>query len=167
MNKMTQTFEEKCIGCNIKPIFFSRKKLCNGCYQTAYYYANLEKRRLQNKQNQRKNYPKNRELILERVKRYVSKNIEQVKKYQKEYRLGNREKRKILDKRDIVKYKARYLAKSRGFRRPFCLLCSLKGTEKSSKDFHHTDYESNLGYSVCKKHHLIANKWLKEAGVNG
>ncbi len=57
------------------------------------------------------------------------------------------------------KGKARKKAQHYNFRRPYCLLHLLEGEEISAINFHHTDYIFNTGFSVCRKHHKIVDKW--------
>jgi len=86
------------------------------------------------------------------------KKIELKKKYperQREYMSKYR-------KKNPVKNNARKYAYKHKQRRPYCLIHLFEGQEIPSIAFHHTDYETRMGFSACKEHHMEANNWLKE-----
>ncbi len=130
-------------------------------------------------------YHKNKDNCNKKMREWRLKNPERKKIIDKQYRLNNREKKRKLDKiyrlnniEKIRKYqnelckknkswlepkwKARKYARDHKFRRHYCLLHLLEGKQISSIHFHHTDYEFNLGFSVCMEHHTIADNWVTE-----
>lgn len=132
-------------------------------------WNNKDEVREYKRQHHKNYYPKNRERILasskmfrethkeydlERKRIYRNENKKQIAKYKQEYRhtcsleLKNR-------------IRARQYANNHKLKRLWCLLCLLEGYNTKAVAFHHTDYNNNLGFSVCKKHHTLADKWIK------
>ncbi len=95
---------------------------------------------------------KNKERLNKQCNIWYHKNKDKWKLYHE-----RRERRPI----DRIKINARRWAFNHKQRRLKCLLCLLEGKEVLSESFHHTDYESHLGFSVCKDHHQIADKWIR------
>ena len=121
-------------------------------YQRKYYKNNPEKYR----RYFVKYYNKNKTIIKERIAKWNAKNKDKINVYHKK----GYEKNKI-------KCFARTYAGRHQQRRPHCLLHLLEDKEIPAINFHHTDYEANLGFSVCQEHHTIVDLWLKNEYKRG
>jgi len=99
-----------------------------------------------------------------RYELFRKKNRTKYNKYSANWRINNKDRWNEYIKKDKLKYpikhKARIYSYNHNFKRPFCLLHKLEGQEEPSIHFHHTDYEANLGFSVCMEHHKIADNWV-------
>ena len=95
-----------------------------------------------------KHYYATREKSLQRGKLWRENHPEKCRKYAKKDRL-----------KYPLQHKARQYAYNNTFKRPFCLLHLLEDQFIEAIHFHHTDYEINLGFSVCMEHHKIADTW--------
>jgi len=120
--------------------------------QKEYRLKNKEKYDKYQKEYKRKWHIKNRDKVIEKVKKW---------------RQDNPERYAEVHRSQIERYRIKYperikaynYANSHKQKKPFCLLHILTGQYIASVDFHHTDYEANLGFSVCKEHHMIVDKW--------
>ena len=134
-----------------------------------YRRSNADKIKYQN-QNYRQ---KNKEVY----KKYRLNNVDKYNEYSRNYSRRHPIRRSISNKNWRIKnldYYIKYYKKDRdkhrrrdyanyyNFRRLYCLLDLLEGKEVIATNFHHTDYEANLGFSVCQQHHTIADKWRRE-----
>ena len=172
-----------------------KKYCSMSCLSKGYYWENREERlkkvklwRINNPEKKRDYGKQYREINKEKLKikqqEYRKKNEEKVrlynvKRYQenkelfnnrhRKWQQNNPEKVRIIEKRYKEKHperaKAKRYAHNHKQRRPFCLLHLLEGKEIPSQGFHHTDYESRMGFSVCRKHHTEADIWRKN--LNG
>jgi len=102
-------------------------------------------------------------------KKYYYNNLGYQKRRHAQYNRENPEKiaaciRKW-GKKNPEKRKARNHANYNNFRKDYCLLHLLQGNKIQSIAFHHTDYESNMGFSVCRTHHKIVDKWIQKIAV--
>jgi len=97
---------------------------------------------------------------------WTKRNKKHLEIYRKEWDSKNRDKLRKNEKRRYEKDKIKHFARTYVYRyklrRPLCLLHLLEGIEVKAINFHHIDYISNLGFSVCKECHKKADKWLKE-----
>ena len=141
------------------------KKSRTNEYCRNYYREHIE----QEKEKYRRYRLRNREKINRRKREYW-KNNNKYSEYQREWIKNHPEIVKERYKkygyyyriqRTPEKIKARDYARHYNFRNKYCLLCLLENKNILSKHFHHTNYEANLGFSVCLEHHHIADKWLK------
>ena len=89
--------------------------------------------------------------------------MEKLEKQNKEWAKNNLEKISEYAKRTYKKHKTKHLARDYAHRkkqrRPYCLLHLLENQYIPAIHFHHTDYEANLGFLVCRKHHTKVDKW--------
>ena len=145
-------------------------------YRERYYQENKE----QIKGRSKKRYLEHKEECLKTNKNWMDKHPEKVKGYKKNWRKNNSEKtielrkewvRKNLERMKELrkkyyhsvpwKFHARARAYKGKFRRTHCLLCLLESKQTKSDAFHHTDYQNDLGFSVCRPHHQIVDGWVK------
>ncbi len=130
------------------------------------YMKEYRKRNLESTKKYNKRYYKDNIEMFKRVgKEYNKTHKEYFRDYYREWSEGNRDKIKVYFKKtyyaNLQKHYCRSYARHYKFRRPFCLLHILEGKEVPSIHFHHTDYEFNLGFSVCREHHNIADRWVE------
>lgn len=132
-------------------------------YVEQYYQQNKEKFKLRSKINYKDNRKARR---LNRIE-YYNKNKDKWIKYsikriqQPYYKKQKKITMRRYYKKNYLKFKVRNIARYHKFRRPYCLIHLLESEYVIARDFHHTDYEINLGFSVCHKHHELADNWLK------
>ncbi len=169
-----------CKDCN-ELKFHCAKERCRNCYLKYSYNQNPDKfneriARYKKKYPERikeqvkKSVLKNKQHYIEKAKEYRQNNRIKILKKNRKWRENNPEKVRLIRQRGDKKYnmnnsikeKARWHAQYRGFRGKWCLLDLLEGKYVQAMAFHHTDYEANLGFSACSKHHYIADSWLKE-----
>ena len=128
---------------------------------------------------------KDKEKIKEYMKRYIQINKEELRIKKRVWKEKNRKRTNDWNRKDYKKNKQSYCNRSRkwfikdnklypekrtarnyannhNFRRLYCLLHLLENEYIKADDFHHTDYEANLGFSVCGEHHIIVDKWREE-----
>lgn len=117
---------------------------------------------------QKKYYQKNRDKIKKRHRKYNQDNKKVIKKYIKKYRIKNKynikkqrkvyyQKNKSYLNKQQEKYRKKYPERNsahvrvnrKKLRDKKCLRCR----SRKNLDFHHTNYEKDEGFTLCRKCH--------------
>ena len=106
--------------------------------------------------------------------RHYQKYKEQLRQKQREYREKTgykypQEKVFVAQQKHHKKYPEKYKARNYAFahkqRRPYCLFHLLEGEYIKAIEFHHTDYEGRMGFSVCDDCHTNVHNQINESEV--
>jgi len=148
-------------------------------YSNKYYWENKERLDQYNKEWHRKHYQEDEKFREKQKARNRTQPYKQIKECQqcgeKFETVWNHPKQKFCSiqcyrKAYFAEYRRKYpervnaqaRAQRRKIRREFCLICLLENKKTIAEDFHHTDYEADLGFSVCRKHHKVVDKWIQK-----
>ncbi len=126
-----------------------------------YYYRNKEKINEERKKPEFQNWLKNYQKI------YGIINHSKLYEYNKSWRKNNKEKFNSFfrnyNKKNLYRIKAYNYVKRNNQKRYFCELCEIY---IPNLNFHHTNYENNEGFTVCKPCHNQIHKFDKNIGGN-
>ncbi|MEK6879513.1 MAG: hypothetical protein AABY22_07900 [Nanoarchaeota archaeon] len=153
---------KNCVVCN-KEFDSKRTKYCspNCCWK-----FHREKRKEYNQEYQKKYqkiynqtyYPEHKELLIQKSNQYRKQNKEKINLYWRKWRKTHKGQKNIYALKHKIKYpikhKARIYANRHKQRSSKCSKC--EATE--DLHFHHTNYEKNEGFTLCRECHWKIHK---------
>lgn len=130
-------------------------------------YERRKKRSPESIERRKQNRIVNKEKVRLRKFRDYWKNPEASrKKAREDYAKRNKEKRRKYKKERWIKERATIYARKMGLKGDKCVLCE----SKENLEFHHTNYERNEGFTLCRKCHRKIHykpKGYLYGGMNG